>query len=113
MARKSVSRQESFASDLAGTNLGIALYSPIPFGSPLPSWVTSSLSLPEFNNHVPDLRNNSGKVGDVAFFDSTGTYRWLRNAFHTTVRFLLIDLIIGITGMELAKVQRLGNHSFK
>jgi hypothetical protein len=54
-------RQESFAENLKGANLGTALYHPV------------------------QLKEHSGRVGDIAFFNNEGKYQWLRNAFHTEV----------------------------
>ena len=59
MPRPSV--QERFARNLEGVCPGVAIYHPI-----------------KFDEH-------SGRVGDVAFFEQDGTYRVLRNAFHSEV----------------------------
>jgi hypothetical protein len=56
------SKQEVFAQNLGGTPLGVAVYHPIP------------------------LKGNSGRVGDVAFFNGDGGYEWIANAFDTDVR---------------------------
>ena len=89
MPRKGGSKQECFASDLAGTDLGVAIYSPLPFGSPLPPAIIASLGLLNLNTDHP---RNSGKVGDIAFFDQDGKYQWLRNAFHTAVTRQLVTI---------------------
>jgi hypothetical protein len=33
--------------------------------------------------HLLEFGTKEGRVGDIAFFDSGGTYRWLGNAFDT------------------------------
>jgi hypothetical protein len=62
---RTISDQEEFATNLQGKAWGgsgsTALYQPI-----------------EFLEHT-------GRVGDVAFFDSRGQYTWLHNAFHFEV----------------------------
>ena len=55
------SHQESYAKDLEGTALGVPVYYPIELG------------------------DHTGRVGDIAYFDQTGRYRWIRNAFHVEV----------------------------
>jgi hypothetical protein len=74
-----------FASDLSGTDLGVALHAPLPFGTPIPPSIAESIGLPNFNADATDQPCNSGKIGDIAFFDSHGKYQWVRNAFHTAV----------------------------
>jgi hypothetical protein len=59
MPRPSI--QERYAKDMKEVHSGVAVYHPI-----------------KFDDH-------SGRVGDVAFFNHEGTYRWLRNAFHSEV----------------------------
>ena len=59
------STQEKYATNLWTTSLGTAIYHPI------------------------ELEENSGKVGDIAFFDENGKYQWVRNTF---------DSRVGITG---------------
>ena len=97
-----VSKQESFAANLSGTHLGIALYSPVPFSEPvLPPIAVAFdglLTPPNLPSIPEDLGGDlpsqvatvgarpSGKVGDVAFFAQNGKYQWIRNAFHTEVR---------------------------
>lgn len=58
---RTTSKQEGFAANLGGTALGTAVYQPIK------------------------MRDKSGRVGDVAFFNKVGKYVWLRNAFDTLV----------------------------
>jgi hypothetical protein len=62
-----VSDQEEFATNLKGKAWGgsrsTALYQPIQF------------------------LEHTGRVGDVAFFDSDGQYTWLHNASHSEVGF--------------------------
>ena len=55
------SKQEAFAANLGGTALGTAVYQPVK------------------------MRDKSGRVGDIAFFNNVGKYVWLRNAFDTPV----------------------------
>ena len=108
MPHKHVSTQECFASDLAGTALGLALYAPIPFGCPLESTITEALGLSNVDRDsaIDYRRLNSGKVGDIAFFDGDGKYQWIRNAFHIAVRLPSYGLTIGIGAMELASIPR-------
>lgn len=54
-------KQVSYARNLGGTPLGIATYQPVKLGTLY------------------------GRVGDIAFFDDTGRYRWIRNVFDVTV----------------------------
>jgi len=60
-------QQATFAANLGGTSLGMALFDPIEF------------------------RENMlyGRVGDVAYFDSEGSYKWICNAFDTDVVSLI------------------------
>jgi hypothetical protein len=62
-------KQASYARNLGGTPLGIAVYDPV------------------------ELCSNSGRVGDIAFFDDTGRYRWIRNAFDSVVNLGLSYLL--------------------
>jgi hypothetical protein len=57
------SKQKSYAANLRGTPLGVAVYQPIP------------------------LQNETkvGRVGDIAFFDEDGKYEWIANAFDIEV----------------------------
>jgi hypothetical protein len=82
------SRQECFASNLSGTDLGTALYSPLPFGSRLPDNITTSLGLYSFNTDAHNHLSNSRKVGDIAYFDQGGRYVWVCNAFATQAKRL-------------------------
>ena len=61
-------KQERFAENLKDVNLGTALYHPV------------------------QLKEHSGRVGDIAFFNSEGKYQWLRNAFHPEVNNLILQL---------------------
>jgi hypothetical protein len=57
-----ISDQEGFAKNLQSQSRGgIAVYHPL-----------------EFLEH-------SGRIGDIAFFNSQGKYIWVHNAFHTQV----------------------------
>lgn len=62
-------KQASYARNLSGTPLGIALYDPV------------------------ELSSKSGRVGDIAFFDDTGRYRWIRNAFDVAVTLSLSSFL--------------------
>ena len=35
--------------------------------------------------HPLEFLPHEGRLGDIAFFDSRGKYRWIHNAFHTQV----------------------------
>lgn len=72
MASRRASKQEVYAENLKGTPMGLALYEPIPlrFGS----GGTRDLAI-----------SASGHVGDIAFFDQSGTYKWVANAFCSPV----------------------------
>lgn len=61
MSIETAAIQAAYAANLSGRQHGTALYKPI----------------------VRD--SHSGIVGDVAFFDSHGKYKWLQNAFFTEV----------------------------
>ena len=53
--------QASYAANLQNQGRGLAVYRPF------------------------SIEPHSNRVGDVAFFDSEGIYRWLQNAFHSDV----------------------------
>lgn len=55
------SKQDAFNANLQSIQLGIAVYGPI------------------------EMRQYSGRVGDVGFFDREGKYRWIGNAFYDMV----------------------------
>ena len=59
----SQSKQTSYAANLRGTSLGLAVYQPLPL----------------------QQDTKVGRVGDIAFFDEDGEYEWVTNAFETTV----------------------------
>jgi hypothetical protein len=78
------STQAAFSANLAGTPLGTAVYHPVPFNQ------------------------RSGRVGDIAFFDENGGYKWIRNAFDDEVlRFFLARLqltdSLGAIGLGLGR----------
>lgn len=64
---RTTSKQEGFAANLGGTALGTAVYQPVK------------------------MRDKSGRVGDIAFFDNVGKYVWIRNAFDTPVTSPLVS----------------------
>jgi hypothetical protein len=72
-------KQEAYASNLNGFGRGTAVYRP---------------------EVEPE---QSGRVGDVAFFDLEGRYQWIRNAFDTGV-FIHRESTDtpGFAGMEMA-----------
>jgi hypothetical protein len=57
-----LSNQDSFAANLESQSRGLAVYRPF------------------------QVQAHSRRVGDIAFFDSQGIYRWIHNALHSTVR---------------------------
>lgn len=79
--RSQSSKQHSFASNLNGTPLGVALYSPLPFDSSSFSEVATAIA----NVSNERVQRQSGKVGDIAFFNRDGKYQWVRNAFDVDV----------------------------
>jgi hypothetical protein len=65
------SKQNIFAENLKGYGMGTALFDPLPIGL-----------------EIRDV----GNIGDIAFFDEDGRYRWISNAFRSdnvTTRFRL------------------------
>ena len=57
------SKQTSYAANLRRTQLGLAVYQPLPL----------------------QQETKVGRVGDIAFFDEDGSYEWITNAFDTKV----------------------------
>jgi hypothetical protein len=58
-------KQSQYAENLSGTSMGLALYEPIPYREEM----------------------HFGCTGDVAYFDSSGDYKWVCNAFSSEVFF--------------------------
>jgi hypothetical protein len=56
--------------------------------------------------HPLEFRSHSGRVGDIAFFNSQGKYMWVHNAFHTQVFAFekSADSGVGLGATELAIV---------
>jgi len=77
MPSEEATKQHQYAANLAGTSMGMALYEPIRFRNGL----------------------LVGRVGDVAYFDAGGDYKWICNAFNSEVSPVVIQ-----TNQSLARV---------
>jgi hypothetical protein len=64
------STQEIYAANLKCQDLGYAVYRPFKQG------------------------DHFQKVGDIAFFDGEGMYRWVQNAFHVRVECYFFGLLL-------------------
>jgi hypothetical protein len=88
----SQSKQDIFAENLKGYSMGMALFDPLPIG--------------------PEIRD-IGNVGDIAFFNEDGRYRWVSNAFcsdNVTTRFRPKLIVIEST-RNVYSVSRASNGS--
>ena len=80
MAEYPLLRQNSFSEDLQSP-LGIPLYYPLPFITATQNAPADTVAAGVPSSNGP----GEGRIGDIAFFQNSGKYKWLRNAFDVEV----------------------------